>query len=253
MAKVVVKDGQLINLDEGELQAQALACWRRFIGAKRKEKEMKHYLKMREPVNTWTHFITFLAAIGGLVTLVILTRNSLSKLIIMAIYGVSVILLYGASSLYHWLMTIPSKILILKKLDHIAIYLLIAGSYTPVLYYGLTGTWRLIMLIMIWALAIIGIILKLFFINIPRHISTAFYVVLGWLALVPLMQLIHNLPTGAILLMVAGGVAYTLGAIIYATKCLNFYPNRFGFHELFHLFIMAGSITHYIMMVLYFV
>lgn len=214
---------------------------------------MKNYLKMREPVNTWTHFVTFLAAIGGLVALVILSRNSFPKLIIMAVYGASVILLFGASSLYHWVRTQPRKILILKKLDHIAIYLLIAGSYTPVLYYGLAGTWRLVMLPMIWGLALIGVIMKLIFINLPRRISTAFYLVLGWLALIPLVQLIHNLPPGAIILMVAGGVVYTIGAIIYATKCFNFFPNRFGFHELFHLFISAGSITHYVMIMLYFV
>lgn len=214
---------------------------------------MKNFFKMREPVNTWTHFITFLAAIGGFVTLIVMARSSLSKLIIMSIYGASLMLLYGTSSLYHWVITVPRKVLLLKKLDHMAIYLLIAGSYTPVLYCGLIGKWRLFMLITIWVLAIIGVILKLFFINLPRYVSTAFYLALGWLVLIPLPQLIHNLPPGAILLMAAGGAAYTLGAIIYATKCFNFFPRRFGFHEIFHIFISAGSITHYVMMAVYFV
>ncbi|MDP4127464.1 MAG: hemolysin III family protein [Bacillota bacterium] len=206
---------------------------------------------MKEPVNTWTHFIPFMAAIVGLVFLIILSKNDLSKLITMTIYGFSMIALYGASSVYHWVRTTPSKELILKKIDHIAIYLLIAGSYTPVFYYGLQGAWRWTMLIAVWTLAIIGMILKLWFIHIPRYVSSAFYVSLGWIALVPFFQLINHLEIGAIILMAVGGVAYTIGAIIYATKIFDFFPKRFGFHEIFHLFIAAGSIVHFIMILIY--
>lgn len=210
-----------------------------------------NFLKMKEPVNTWTHFITFIAGIVGLVFLIILTRENLSKLIIMTIYGVSVILLYGASSLYHWVKTTPRKEYMLKKFDHIAIYFLIAGSYTPVFYYGLDGLWKWTMLSAVWVLALIGMLLKLWFIHAPRYVSTAFYVTLGWIAVVPFVQLVDNLPVGAIILMIAGGVAYTVGAIIYATKCFDFFPNRFGFHEIFHLFVMTGSVVHFIMMVVF--
>ncbi|KXG44953.1 hemolysin III family channel protein [Tepidibacillus decaturensis] len=206
---------------------------------------------MKEPVNTWTHFVSFIAAIVGLVFLVILSRDNLSKLVIMTIYGISVILLYGASSLYHWIKTTPKKELVLKKLDHVAIYILIAGSYTPVFYFGLEGKWKWAMLISVWVLAIIGIILKIWFIHLPRYVSTAFYVSLGWIALVPLFQLIGQLPTGAMVLMFVGGVAYTIGAIIYATKWLDFFPNRFGFHEIFHIFVVIGSVVHFFMMLFY--
>ncbi|MFT9486908.1 hemolysin III family protein [Tepidibacillus infernus] len=212
---------------------------------------MKNILKMKEPVNTWTHFVSFIAAIVGLVFLVILSRDNLSKLVIMTIYGISVILLYGASSLYHWIKTTPKKELVLKKLDHVAIYILIAGSYTPVFYFGLEGKWKWAMLISVWVLAIIGIILKIWFIHLPRYVSTAFYVSLGWIALVPLFQLIGQLPTGAMVLMFVGGVAYTIGAIIYATKWLDFFPNRFGFHEIFHIFVVIGSVVHFFMMLFY--
>lgn len=208
-------------------------------------------LKMKEPVNTWTHFVLFMAAIVGLVFLIILSKNNISKLITMTVYGVSMILLYGASSLYHWIRTTPQKELILKKMDHIAIYLLIAGSYTPVFYYGLEGAWRWTMLSVVWSLAIIGMILKIWFIHAPRYVSSAFYVSLGWIAIVPFLQLIKNLPIGAIILMAAGGVTYTVGAIIYATKICDFFPKRFGFHEIFHLFIGAGTIVHYIMILIY--
>lgn len=210
-------------------------------------------LKMKEPINTWTHFISFVAAIVGLVFLIIMSKNNISKLVTMTIYGLSLILLYGASSIYHWVQTTPQKQLLLKKIDHIAIYFLIAGSYTPVLYYGLDGAWRWAMLISVWSLAAIGMALKIWFINAPRYVSAGFYVSLGWIALVPFLQLIKHLPLGAIILMAVGGVIYTMGAVIYATKIFDFYPKRFGFHEIFHLFIAAGSIVHFIMILIYIV
>ncbi|GBF33576.1 hypothetical protein DCCM_2679 [Desulfocucumis palustris] len=212
---------------------------------------MRKLLNIREPVNTLTHFITFIAAIVGLFFLVILAKNNTSKLLTMTVYGVSLITLYGASSLYHWVKTSPGRQRALRKFDHISIYILIAGSYTPVFYYGLEGPWKWSMLSSVWALAAVGIILKIFFLNAPRTISTVFYITLGWIALVPFIKLVGNIPVGGIVLMVAGGVAYTVGAIIYATKCFNFIPNRFGFHEIFHIFIMAGSITHFFMMIFY--
>lgn len=210
-------------------------------------------LKMKEPVNTWTHLISFMAAIAGLVFLIIISKNNISKLVTMTIYGLSMIVLYGASSVYHWVHTTPQRELLLKRVDHIAIYFLIAGSYTPVFYYGLEGAWRWAMLIAVWTLAIIGMALKIWFIHAPRYVSATFYVSLGWIALVPFLQLIKHLPIGAIILMAVGGVVYTMGAVIYATKIFDFYPRRFGFHEIFHLFIAAGSIVHFIMIFIYIV
>ncbi|WP_174497231.1 PAQR family membrane homeostasis protein TrhA [Salirhabdus euzebyi] len=209
------------------------------------------FLKMREPVNTLTHFITFLAGIVGLVFLIVLSWNSPSKLTTMTIYGVSLILLYGASSLYHWVQTSPKKQLMLKKIDHISIYIFIAGSYTPVFYFGLEGVWKWTMLSAVWGLALMGVLLKVWFIHAPRSISTIFYISLGWVAVVPFGQLMDKLPINAIILMIAGGVAYTIGGIIYSTKKLDFFPNKFGFHEIFHLFVMAGSIAHFFMIILF--
>ena len=210
-------------------------------------------IKLREPVNTLTHFIPFLAGWIGLIFLILLSRNNLSKLITMSIFGLSVIALYGASSLYHAVRTTPRKELTLRKIDHMSIYILIAGSYTPVFYYGLSTGWRIAMLISVWVLALIGIILKIWFVNAPRYVSTSFYVSLGWIALVPIVQLVHNLPLGAIILMVAGGVMYTLGAIIYAAKIFRIPRINLGFHEIFHLFVAAGTILHFIMILIYFV
>ena len=208
-------------------------------------------LKMKEPVNTWTHFISFMGAIVGLIYLIIISKNDISKLITMTIYGLSMSVLYGASSVYHWVQTTPQREVLLKRVDHIAIYFLIAGSYTPVFYYGLEGAWRWAMLTAVWTLALVGMALKIWFIHAPRYVSATFYVLLGWIALVPFLQLVKHLPIGAIILMAVGGVTYTIGAVIYATKIFDFFPKRFGFHEIFHLFIVAGSIVHFIMILIY--
>lgn len=208
-------------------------------------------LRIKEPMNTLTHFIPFLAGWVGLVFLILLSRNNLSKLITMSIFGLSIIALYGASSIYHAVRTTPRKELALRKIDHMSIYILIAGSYTPVFYYGLSGGWRWAMLISVWVLAIIGIILKIWFMNAPRYVSTAFYVSLGWIALVPIVQLVHNLPLGALLMMVAGGVMYTFGAVVYAAKIFRIPQIHLGFHEIFHIFVAAGTIIHFLMVLIY--
>jgi len=210
-------------------------------------------MKIKEPMNTLTHFIPFVAAWFGLVSLIIMSYGNLSKLITMTVYGLSIIALYGASSLYHALRTTPEKELTLRKIDHMMIYVLIGGSYTPVFYYGLEGSWRLIMLIAVWTLAIIGMVLKIWFIDAPRYVSTAFYVTLGWIALVPIVQLVNNLPLGALIMMVAGGAMYTFGAVIYAAKIFRLPRLRLGFHEIFHIFIAAGTLIHFLMILIYFV
>jgi hemolysin III len=209
---------------------------------------MSNFLNIKEPVNAWTHLITCLAAVAGLAFIVAMTRMDIAKLIVMTIYGISVITLFGASAVYHWVRTTPPKELLLKKIDHISIFFLIAGSYTPVFFFGLSGAWRWAMLGAVWTIAVFGMLLKLWFIGLPRWISTVIYVLLGWIAVVPLVQLAHSLPPVILALMFGGGAAYTIGAVIYATKCCNFWPNRFGFHEIFHLFVSAGCAIHFIMM-----
>jgi hemolysin III len=205
------------------------------------------FWKMKEPVNTITHFVPFLASIGGLVALIRMTSGNTPRMLAMVIYGASMILLYGASSLYHWAMTTPARELTLRKIDHISIYALIAGTYTPLLYVGLSGLWRWATLICVWALALTGMIMDIWFINLPRWVSTAFYLGLGWFAVVPFVRLIHTLPKGATVWMIIGGAFYSVGAVIYATKWPDFFPKKFGFHEIFHLFIVAGSVANYVM------
>lgn len=212
---------------------------------------MKRYLKFKEPVSTWTHLITCLCALAGLVFLIVVSHDDVAKMTTMIVYGVSMVVLYLASSLYHAVHTTPKKELWLKKFDHASIFFLIAGSYTPVLYFGLDGTWRLAMLICVWTLAILGMLMKTFFIHIPNHLSTALYVGLGWIAVVPFVKLIGAYPLEAILLLLGGGIAYTIGAVIYAKECFDFIPGKFGHHEVFHLWVMAGSGLHFTMVARY--
>ena len=206
---------------------------------------------MREPINTWTHFITFLLGVAGLFLLVVLSIGDMAKLITMTIYGLSVIVLYGASTAYHWVETTPNRLAILRTLDHMSIFILIAGTYTPVLYYGFDGAWKWTMLSVIWGLALLGIILKVFFTGTARTFSTILYISLGWIALIPLFKLIRSLPVGAMVFMLLGGIAYTVGGVIYATKRIKFLPGKLGFHEVFHIFVSLGSVLHFIMIAKY--
>ena len=207
--------------------------------------------KIKEPVNALTHFATFLAGIVGLGLLIWKGWGSVAGVTVSIIFGLSIIMLYGASTLYHWIKTTPKHELFLRKLDHISIYLLIAGTYTPVLYYGLEGLWRWVMLAIIWILAAVGAIMKVWLVDLPRVITAGFYLLLGWLAVIPFGQLVQTLPKPAIYLMIAGGVSYTVGAVIYATKIFNFIPKHFGFHEIFHIFVSLGTVLHFLMIFLF--
>ena len=204
-------------------------------------------MKLKEPLNTWTHFLGFLAGIAGLVMLLIKSEEDPAKLITMSIFGLSILFLYGASAMYHGLHTTPQRELLLRKIDHIAIFLLITGTYTPLLFYGLHGWWRGSMLVAVWSIALIGILLKIFFMKTPRLFSTLFYLALGWMAVIPLAKLMQNLPPGALVWLLIGGLSYTVGAVIYGTKKVSLFNKRLGFHEIFHIFILLGTVSHFIM------
>lgn len=208
-------------------------------------------MKIKEPANALTHFIMFLAGLVGLGLLIWKAWGTVQGVAVAVIFGLSVIMLYGASTLYHWVYTTPKKELALRKLDHISIYILIAGTYTPVLYYGLENPFRWVMLVVVWGLAVVGAVLKIWLVGLPRGVTATFYLILGWMAVIPFRQLIDSLPRPAIILMVSGGISYTVGAIIYATKGFNFFPKRFGFHEVFHIFVGLGTVMHFLMIFLF--
>ena len=208
---------------------------------------MKQYV--REPVNAFTHlFAALLSLIGTLFILCfshVAHSLTTTATICVIIFGLSLIALYTTSGIYHLVNAKDAVILKLKKLDHSMIFILIAGSYTPFAMLSLTGAWKWTIIITVWSLAILGIVLKVFWINMPRWLSTFFYIGMGWIALFALKPLYHALSLGGFLLLVLGGVMYTVGGIIYGLKKPNISPN-FGFHEIFHIFVMLGSLCHYL-------
>ncbi len=140
---------------------------------------------------------------------------------------------------------------VLRQLDHSAIYLLIAGTYTPFCLLAFSGFWKWGLFSIIWSIAVIGIIVKLFIMNAPRWLTAGTYVVMGWLCLGAVGQMLQALPAGALLWLAAGGIIYTLGAIVYITRILDFVPGRFGFHEVWHIFVILGAIAHFIAIAAY--
>lgn len=207
---------------------------------------MKGYV--REPINAYTHLIG--AGLSFIGTILLLTQGgsdlplTTTAAVSSIIFGLSLILLYTSSGIYHLVQAKDSVLLKLKKLDHCMIFILIAGSYTPFCLVGLEGVWKWGIIITVWSLALVGITLKLCWIDMPRWLSTGFYIGMGWVALFALKPLYTALTTGAFFWLVAGGLMYTIGGVIYGIKKPNI-STRFGFHELFHIFVMLGSTCHY--------
>ncbi len=200
----------------------------------------------REPVNSLTHWAGALFALGGLVALLIIGWDTPAKIISLAIYGVSLIAMFSASATYHMVRVKDRALEIFRKVDHAAIYLLIAGTYTPFCVNAFEGFWKWGMLTIIWSLALIGIIVKVFYIRAPRWLNAGIYLVMGWLALAAAGQMLAALPAWVLTWLIIGGVLYTLGAVVYITKIFNFKPGVFGFHEMWHIFVLLAAAAHYV-------
>jgi len=202
--------------------------------------------KIRQPVSSLTHLAGALCAIVGLVVLLPLGANRPNATAAISVYGASLFLLFAASGIYHWVNASPRAIRVLRKIDHSAIYLLIAGTYTPFCVLAFHGFWSWGLLAIIWTLAVVGIGVKIFFIQAPRWVTAGVYVVMGWLIILALPEMLASLPPAAIGWMVAGGVIYTAGAVVYSTRRMDFIPDVFGFHEVWHIFVMLGAAAHFI-------
>ncbi|MGD8426747.1 MAG: hemolysin III family protein [Balneolaceae bacterium] len=208
-------------------------------------KKIEHYL--REPVNTLTHGAGAILALVGFVLLLIeaVQRGSLSEIVAFSIFGLSMILLYTSSSLYHALHVRKKTLLLLQKLDHSMIYVLIAGTYTPVCLLVLDDSWRWGLFAIVWSVALIGIIKKILWMNAPRWLSTSFYLAMGWFGVFLFPSMADKLPLSFLVWIVVGGFSYTIGAVIYGMKRPNPIPEWFGHHEIWHLFVLAGTFSHF--------
>ena len=213
---------------------------------------MNNYL--REPVNGFTHLAGAILSFIGLLALVIKTAlqgHSTIALTAVIIFGISMILLYAASATYHLVVSSDKVISFLRRLDHTMIFLLIAGSYTPFCLIALKGVTGWVLFSIIITIAIVGISFKLIWFNCPRWVSTLIYVVMGWGAIFLIVPLYKSLSTVGLMLLVGGGVFYTIGAIIYGTKPEFLKLKKLEFHEIFHIFILLVSLCQYLCVLLY--
>lgn len=207
-----------------------------------------------EPVNAITHGLGAVLSAVGMIVLMQVSWGRPLYVVSFAVYGLSSVLLYVASSLYHGLKVGPQRRRLLLRLDHVGIYALIAGSYTPLallalkIHSPLLG-WAFFWLV--WSLAILGIVFKLWWLDAPVWLSTGFYLALGWLALGVMPTLFQTLSPGGLLLLFIGGLFYSVGAVVFALERPDFYPGVFGHHELWHLFVLAGGASHYLLLLLY--
>lgn len=214
--------------------------------------EFKMGLKLKDPGSAITHFIGMILAILAATPLLLKAAREPDRthVVALAIFIVSMILLYAASTIYHTLDISPQVNQLLKKIDHMMIFILIAGTYTPVclIVLGDTTGWGLLALV--WGIAVGGIVIKGLWITCPKWFSSVLYIAMGWVCVLAFTKIVQSLPGAAFGWLLAGGIIYTIGGIIYALKLpiFNSRHKYFGSHEIFHLFVMAGSLCHYVMM-----
>ncbi len=209
-------------------------------------------LGVKDPGSAITHFIGMMMALFSAIPLLLKAHKQpeLVYTVSLAIFIFSMFLLYTASTVYHTFDSSPKINRILKKFDHMMIFVMIAGSYTPICLVVLRGTVGIGMLILIWSIALVGILIKGLWVYCPKWVSSIIYIAMGWTCVLAFVPLLEALPHGAFLWLLAGGVIYTIGGVIYALKLPLFNKRHqyFGSHEIFHLFVLAGSICHFVLM-----
>ncbi|MGM0471224.1 MAG: PAQR family membrane homeostasis protein TrhA [Bacillota bacterium] len=200
-------------------------------------------MKTVERFSCYSHLIGFILAILGTAYLIYHT-STVSLQIVVTIYGLSVMVLFLASTLYHTNKEEENEDSIWRKLDHSSIFIMIAGTYTPVSYIYLAGYWRWGIILSQWLLVLGGIFFKFFYLSAPRYLSTIIYLLMGWMGIAAIVKLVQTMSLTLLVLLFAGGLSYTVGALFYIFKKPQLTEN-FGFHEIFHLFILLGAIFHY--------
>ncbi|MGB4586132.1 MAG: hemolysin III family protein [Rectinemataceae bacterium] len=207
---------------------------------------------LREPFNSISHLAG--AALALPASLILIAAGGAgaasghrpATLIALAVYGLSLFTLFAASGIYHASTASPKALARLRQFDHAAIYLLIAGTYTPFCLIAFSGFWKWGLLAIIWALAFAGLIATLFIMGLPRGVTAGIYVGMGWMSVFAVREFVAKLSPFTLGWLVAGGLLYTLGAVVYATKKGSFFSGRLGFHEIWHIFVLLAAIAHFI-------
>ncbi len=208
--------------------------------------------RFKDPMSGLTHFFGIILSVIGLTVLVVRSLNPVRpwQLLSGIVFGSGMIMLYTASTLYHWLDFSERGNLCLRRFDHMMIFILIAATYTPFCLIPMRGPWGWGIFAAIWSMALLGLLFKTFWINAPRWLSTGLYLMMGWVAAVGIKALVESLSPAALFWVFAGGICYTTGAIFYVLK--RPVGKRFGFHEIFHLFVLGGTAAHYLAVYTYF-
>jgi len=202
---------------------------------------------LREPVNALSHMAGAVGSVVGLTLLIVFAslKAGVWHIVSFSIFGSALVMLYTSSSLYHALNLSEKGLIRFRRLDHIMIFMLIAGTYTPICLVPLRGPWGWSLFGTVWGIALIGTVLKIFFINVPRWFSTGIYLFMGWLCMVAVYPLVMTLETACMVWLALGGLFYSVGALIYALKRPDPWPGVFGFHEIWHFMVILGSFCHF--------
>lgn len=204
--------------------------------------------KAQESFNCYSHLAGGVAALAGTIYLMPVAASSRAGMTTALIYGLSVTFLFFASALYHAFKKEENEVSFWRKMDRMAIFFMIAGTYTPISYFCLEGNWRWGMIALQWGFVGFGFITQVFFPRAPRAFYAGIYLAMGWTAVFPMGQVLGNMSSVQIVLLFAGGLAFTLGGVIYAIKRPRMVPGVFSFHELFHVMVLLGGGLHYAMM-----
>jgi hemolysin III len=196
-------------------------------------------------INFYSHLAGAVASLAGYVILLLNSGGSVTKIVLASIYSLCAFFLFTCSSIYHGQRAEQDDLNPWRRLDHIAIFFMIAGTYTPICYIYLDGFWRWGTIGAQWLFVILGLIFKLYYVHGPRWLAASLYVLMGSMVIVPIGQLLSVMPFSSLLLIFAGGILYIIGAVIWASKKPSPFPGIFGFHEIFHLLVIVGAVLHY--------
>lgn len=201
---------------------------------------------LRDPVSSISHMAGAVFAIVALCILAVqaAAHDSTWHMVSFMIFGATMLLMFSCSALYHSIHASADKIKWLKRIDHMSIFLLIAGTYTPICLVALEGALGWWLFGVVWSIALAGVFIKIFWITAPRWLSTSIYILMGWLV-VAFYPVLDRIPADALRWIAYGGISYTVGAVVYATKWPNPWPKWFGFHEIWHLFVIGGAFCHF--------
>jgi len=206
---------------------------------------------MQHPVRGFLHGTAAVFSFAGMIVLAARTAGDLPRMLTMLVFGVSMVALYTTSSLYH---SVPWKERWKKRMqrfDHSMIFLLVAGTYTPISFNVLTGPWKWITLGVVWGMAVFGIVQKMLFPKVRNWLSFTLYMVMGWFAVIPVKELFDRLPLEAMVLLIVGGASYSVGMILLIAKRPQLFPRIFSYHEVFHILVITGTLLHFLLILVY--